>query len=230
MITPDQAGGRRLVNRWSGLIGIAVGNLLPLWLVWRGDLEVGDLVLVYLLELGIAFALASATAGSWGRSTSQAFVKVVGSWFVAAVLFVPYMIYLALRFVTWDVTTVMLVLATLASNLVGFAATLRRQGSTWQQGLPGAYIWRFFLMVIALMAAHAGQAYERLLAADWEPSRFGNGWALPAGELLVDLALAADVSPMVLAAGMLCSYRLVAELLYEVFDIQRQQVREARAS
>lgn len=211
-------------SRWSGLLGIVIGNLLPLWLVWRGDLEVGDLVLVYMLELIVSFILATAAIGRWGRVGGESIIKNFFNWVALAVLLLPVLLYFGLQHVTWDLPTMLVVLATLISNLIGFVATLRRKGSDWQRGLFGAFGWRFFLGIIAVMAASAGSSYDRLLAAGWEPFPFGSGWAIPAGESLTELAVNLDLSPVVVAAGMLCTYRLIAEVLYEIFDVFKAEL------
>lgn len=205
--------------RWIGLLGIAVGNALPLYLVWSGQLVVADLVLVYFLELVLTYAVLFA-ARPW-RLESQHWdsTKVLLAMLMGAALLGPMFGYYTLRHVTWDATTLWVVGVALASSLVGAVGSLWRRGAQWREGLGGAFGWRFMLMLVALLAASAGAAYERLLAADWEPHKFGNGWALPAGELLTRLALAVDLPPVIVAAGILCSYRLVSEVLYEVVDI-----------
>lgn len=212
-----------LHTRLLGVAGIAVGNVLPLALVWTGQLAIGDLVLVYFLELVLAYVLVVASnpfrsVTSRGRLER---VKLTAALLGAGLILAPVMASYTFRYVTWDATTAWTVILTLTSSLVGFVATVWRRGGNWRTGLGGAFGWRLVLTVVALVAASAGSSYERLLAAGWEPHSFGNGWALPAGELLTRLALAADLSPVIVAAGILCTYRLVSEVLYEVFDILR---------
>lgn len=213
-------------SRWTGLLGIAVGNALPLVLVWSGQLTIPDLVLVYFLELVLSYVVlcASRPDRRWperkpGDATKTLFVMVL-----LALILGPVLASYALRPVTWDTTTLWVAGVALASSLLGYGASIWRRGARWREGLLGPCAWRFMLLVVALMAASAGTAYERLVAADWEPHRFGNGWALPAGELLSNVALALDLSPVIVAAGILCTYRLVSEVLYEVFDIFGDEV------
>lgn len=211
-------------SRWAGLVGIAIGNVLPLVLVWTGELELGDLVLVYLLELGLALVLLAASLP--GRRTGVGVRLVLASVLVTLVL--GYVLtYYTLQHVTWDGTTLGVVGLTLASSSIGFVASVRRRGGRWREGLGGAFAWRFALMVVALMAAGAGAAQARLVSAGWEPHDFGRGWALPAGEVLTRAALALELPPVVVAAGILCTYRLVNEVLYEVFDILRDEAAAA---
>lgn len=208
-------------SRWTGLLGIAVGNALPLYLVWTGQLQVPDLVLVYFLELALAYLVLFAARPDRRlaeRRGGEA-LKGLAAMVLGAVVLGPVLAIYTFGPVTWDTTTLWIVGVALASTLIGYAASIWRRGARWREGVVGAFAWRFVLMLVALMAASAGASYERLLAADWEPHRFGNGWALPAGELLTKLALALDLSPVIVAAGILCTYRLVSEVLHEVVDI-----------
>lgn len=212
-------------SRWVGLAGIVVGNALPFHLVWSGQLVVADLVLVYLVELVLSYALLLASRPD-RRLPERKAVDAAKLWFamlVLALIIGPVLASYALGPVTWDATTLWVVGVALTSSLLGYGASIWRRGAQWRHGLFGSFAWRFMLMVVALMAASAGTAYARLVAADWEPHHFGTGWALPAGELLTKLALALDLSPVIVAAGILCTYRLVAEVLHEVFDICRDE-------
>lgn len=212
-------------SRWAGLAGIAVGNLLPLWLVWTGRLGIGDLVLVYLLELGVSFVLFCV---SLPRRRVRGGIRLVLTVAALGLLLGPLLTYYTVAHVTWDGTTLGVVALTLASSAIGLVASLRRRGRRWREGVGGGFAWRFVLMVVALVAAGAGAAQERLLAAGWEPHDFGRGWALPAGELLTRAALALDLPGVVVAAGILCTYRLVNELLHEVHDILVDEAVSAR--
>ncbi|KRF35370.1 DUF6498-containing protein [Nocardioides sp. Soil805] len=214
-------------SRWSGLVGIAVGNLLPLVLVWTGRLEVGDLVLVYFLELVVAYVLLL-VALPGGLVPGWDGLKLVGAMLLGGLVLGLVLALYTFRHVTWDATTLGVVALTLASSSVGFVASTWRRRDRWRDGLGGAFGWRFALMCVALMAASAGDAQAGLLAAGWQPHEFGRGWALPAGELLTRCALALDLSPVVVAAGILCTYRLVNELLYEAFDILRDEALSER--
>lgn len=218
-----------LQSRWTGLLGIAIGNALPLYLVWSGQLAIADLVFVYFLELVLAYVVlfASRPDRRWPERKPGDATKLFLAMLLLALIVGPVLAINALGPVTWDTTTLWVVGVALVSSLVGYVGSIWRRGAQWREGLVGPFAWRFMLLVVALMAASAGASYDKLLAADWEPHKFGNGWALPAGELLTKIALAMDLSPVIVAAGILCTYRLVSEVLYEVFDIFSDEVAEA---
>lgn len=216
-------------SRWAGLAGIAIGNVLPLYLVWTGRLEIGDLVLVYFLELLVAYVLLL-VALPGGLARGRDGLRLVGAMLLGGLVLGLVLALYTSRHVTWDGTTLGVVALTLASSSIGFVASVRRRGGRWRDGLGGAFGWRFVLMVVALVAAGAGDAQARLVAAGWEPHDFGRGWALPAGELLTRCALALELPPVVVAAGILCTYRLVNEVLYEAYDILRDEAVSARAA
>ncbi|PUA81844.1 hypothetical protein [Nocardioides currus] len=208
-------------SRWVGLVGIAIGNALPLHLVWTGQLQIPDLVLVYFLELVLSYAVmfASRPDRRWPVQETGDQWRTVAAMLLGALVLGPVLAIHTFGPVTWDTTTLWVVGVALASSVVGYAASIWRKGERWREGAFGSFAWRFVLMVVALMASSAGRSYDRLLDAGWEPHHLGNGWALPAGELLTRLALALELSPVVVAAGILCSYRLVSEVLHEVADI-----------
>lgn len=213
-------------SRWLSLVGIAIGNALPIHLVWTGQLQIPDLVLVYFLELVLSLGLlvVSRPDRSWPEQGRRDRVKTFFAFLLLTLILAPVLAINALGPVTWDSTTLWVVGIALVSSVTGYGLSLWRKHDQWRTGLFGSFGWRFVLMVVALIAASAGRSFDTLVAADWEPYRFGSGWALPAGELLTELALELDLSPVIVAAGILCTYRLVSEVLYEVFDIFADEI------
>ena len=203
-------------RRWLALPGLAVSNLVPLWLVVRGSLETPDLLLSYLVEVLVLLAV-------WLLTRSRAAHRRLGKHLRAPLLVLALVVVpVAVRVVgevTFDLTTVLTVLVTCGSMAAGLLFAHRQSG----RGVRfGAVAWRLVLLVTgAVVGLGTAHAYDDLVRHGWEPAELGSAWSYPFGELLVRAAMALDVAPLVIPALFVVMVRTFNEVLYETYDILR---------
>ena len=203
-------------RRWLALPGLAVSNLVPLWLVVRGSLETPDLLLSYLVEVLVLLAV-------WLLTRSRAAHRRLGKHLRAPLLVLALVVVpVAVRVVgevTFDLTTVLTVLVTCGSMAAGLLFAYRQSG----RGIAfGAVAWRLVLLVTgAVVGLGTAHAYDDLVRHGWEPAELGSAWSYPFGELLVRAAMALDVAPLVIPALFVVMVRTLNEVLYETYDILR---------
>ena len=212
-------------RRWLALPGLAVSNLVPLWLVVRGSLETPDLLLSYLVEVLVLLAV-------WLLTRSRAAHRRLGKHLRAPLLVLALVVVpVAVRVVgevTFDLTTMLTVLVTCGSMAAGLLFAHRQSG----RGIAfGAVAWRLVLLVTgAVVGLGTAHAYDDLVRHGWEPAELGSAWSYPFGELLVRAAMALDVAPLVIPALFVVMVRTLNEVLYETYDILRDGDVDRQAS
>ena len=203
-------------RRWLALPGLALSNLIPLWLVVRGSLETPDLLLSYLVEVLVLLVMWLLTGS---RAAYRRHGKHLRTLLVVLAIIVVSVAVRVVAEVTFDLTTVLTVLVTCGSMAAGLLFAHRQSG----RGVRfGGVAWRLVLLVIgAVVGLGTAHAYDDLVRHGWEPADLGSAWSYPFGELLVRAALALDVAPLVIPALFVIVVRTLNEVLYETYDILR---------
>lgn len=191
-------------------------NLLPLVLILNGVMDTADLLLSYVVWVGVGLVATAvllrrrrpALAAELGWKEKAALVVIpLATWAAAAERVAGATDW------TWARTVL-----SLLSGLVlagSTAWTLRYRPTSARLGpLVRQQTWLLLVLVIGAFAGlGAAESYPVLLANGWQPSQVGDAWSFPFGTMFAEVAQSFHVSPELFPAIMIVALTATTDTL-----------------
>lgn len=198
------------------VLPILAVNLLPLVLILRGVMDTADLLLSYVVWVGVGLVATAvllrrrppALAAKLGWKEKAALVVIpLATWAAAAERVTS-----ATEW-TWGRAFLSLVSGLILAGSTAWA--LRYRPTSARLGpLVRQQAWLLLVLVIGTFAGlGAAESYPVLLANGWQPGQVGDAWSFPFGTMFAEVAQSFDVRPELFPAIMIVALTATTDTL-----------------
>jgi hypothetical protein len=203
-------------RRSLGLVGLVVANLVPLWLLLNGALDLAALILCYAIEAFILGALVR-----WPGGDLWEMIKMIFGAYLMTILAGAY----AASQIAWSRATLVGIAACVLFLLAGLFWSGREHGLRSEQTTGGFTGWlrRFSVLLVGFFGLAAVEDYELLRAHGWEPATLDGGLLEMIGLGFARFAIEFDVAPLTIAGVVLIGLQTANDVLSELSVILRER-------